>query len=263
MSSIDLYRVTMEARVWTMTSAEKAQTYDAGEGLESYEPVAISRGGTEQKNSLAKADLDVDIALSHPLAELLLTSLYDQVVSLTLFNRNGASVSVVWKGRLASIKPDEQSLTLSFESIFTSMRRPGLRARYQKSCRHALYHRGCNLDPEDFATNATLAAINGTALTVTGASSQPDGYFQGGMIRAADGALGFITSHASDQIVVQRMPPSLRDQFIASGPGSAVKLYPGCDHSRQTCIAKFDNLLNYGGFDWIPQKNPMGGSSIV
>jgi len=30
----------------------------------------------------------------------------------------------------------------------------------------------------------------------------------------------------------------------------------GCDHSVSTCAARFDNLANYGGFPFIPTKNP-------
>lgn len=259
MSSIDLFRIVMDTRVWTLTSAEKAQTYNS----ELYVPVAMGRGETEQKNSLAKADLDVWLPLDHSLSELLLSSYYDQIITLTLFNDDGTSINVAWKGRLASTKPDNVKLTLSFESIFTSLRRPGLRARFQKSCRHALYHRGCWLDPEDFATAGTISSITGQTLVIPEAASQDDGYYRGGMVRAADGALAFIVDHTGNQIVVQRLSRSFLDQFEEEGAGTAVSIYPGCDRSRATCEAKFSNLLNYGGFDWIPQKNPMGGSSIV
>jgi hypothetical protein len=42
-----------------------------------------------------------------------------------------------------------------------------------------------------------------------------------------------------------------------------VNLYPGCNKSMDHCINRFDNILNYGGFPWIPGKNPFGGTSIV
>jgi uncharacterized phage protein (TIGR02218 family) len=262
-SSIDLFRIVMGTRVWTLTSAEKRQTYNAGEGVERYDPVAIDRGETVQKNSLAKADLDVTLPLDHSLSQFLLSSFYDQVITLTLFNNDDGDVSVAWKGRLASTKPDNQQLTLSFESIFTSLRRPGLRARYQRSCRHALYHRGCNLDPEDFAVAATLDAITGTLFTVPEVADHVAGYFRGGMVRAGDGPLAYIADQIGTQLSIQRVPPAFTDQFATEGAGTAITLYPGCDHARMTCKGKFNNVLNYGGFDWIPQKNPMGGSSIV
>jgi hypothetical protein len=45
--------------------------------------------------------------------------------------------------------------------------------------------------------------------------------------------------------------------------GVPLTLYPGCDHLKATCLAKFDNLPNYGGFPYIPARNPLDGRSIV
>ena len=44
--------------------------------------------------------------------------------------------------------------------------------------------------------------------------------------------------------------------------GAAITLYPGCDHTRATCAAKFANLDNFGGFPWIPTRNPFDGGSL-
>ena len=41
------------------------------------------------------------------------------------------------------------------------------------------------------------------------------------------------------------------------------QIAPGCDLRRDTCKAKFGNLLNFGGFPDIPGRNPFGGTSIV
>lgn len=259
---IDLFRIVMGARVWTLTSADTDQFYDAGSGMELYSSISVGRGGNEQKNEISKANLDVSIPIDHELAYLLLTSYSEQIMSLTVFTKRDTT-EVTWKGRLASIKPEDAKLTMVFESVFTSLRRPGLRARYQKSCRHALYGRGCKLDPEDFAVAGTLAALSGVTLTVAAAAGYSDGYFLAGMVRAPDGALSYVVAHTGSSLTLQRRSNSLENAFASTGIATAVQLYPGCDHSRATCLAKFNNLLRYGGFDWIPQKNPMGGSSIV
>lgn len=39
--------------------------------------------------------------------------------------------------------------------------------------------------------------------------------------------------------------------------GDTFDLYPGCDGLRQTCIDKFDNLDNFGGFPYIPGTDKM------
>ena len=44
--------------------------------------------------------------------------------------------------------------------------------------------------------------------------------------------------------------------------GDTVKAFAGCNHTTEVCDGKFANLLNYGGFPFIPQKNPMDGTII-
>lgn len=255
---IDLYRIVMGPNVWTLTSAPD-QVYNS----ETYVKTALKRNGIEQKNEISKASLEVTIPIDHPIALNLLTSYSEEVMTVTIFTKIDGDVETSWKGRLASIKPADAEFTLNFESVFTSLRRPGLRARFQRSCRHALYGRGCTLDYTDFGSAGTISAIVGTTLTIPEAALQTSGYFIGGMVAASDGALSYIINHVGDQVTLQRVNYSILTDFALTGVGTAITLFPGCDHLRATCITKFNNLLNYGGFDWIPDKNPMGGSSIV
>ncbi len=261
-TQIDLYRIVQEPSVWTLKQG-KGLVHDAGFGDEFYAPTAISRNRIEQKNEISKASLEVSIPIDHEIALSLLTSYTETVMTISVFTKTDATVEISWKGRLSSIKPGDDNLVLNFESVFTSMRRPGLRARFQRSCRHPLYGRGCGLDFNEFAVAGTVDSIIGTTLTVPEADAQADGYFDGGMIAALDGSLSYIISHVADKIILQRVGYSLITDFALTGAGTVVTLYPGCKHTRADCNTKFDNLLNYGGFDWIPLKNPMGGSSIV
>lgn len=266
MTSRDLFRiVTAGPRVWTMTSGDEEVDYASGTAgaLEHYVPVPMGRGGVTLKNALSKANVDVRIPLEHPLAVLLLGTWLETVTTLTVFRQRDSGTSVIWKGRLASTLPDDAFCKLVFESIYTSMRRPGLRARFQKSCRHPLYGRGCLLNAEDFAQAATISAITGRTITVPEADAFANGFFSGGMVKASDGTFGYITKHENAELELNRVSAGLAADFAATGPGTATTIYPGCDHSYATCAAKFNNDDNYGGFDYIPTKNPMGGSSIV
>lgn len=268
MKPVELYRMVMGSQVWTFTSADSRVIYNG----DVYLPVSIGRGGIESKNELSKATLEVRLDIAQDLSRTLMRTYLEQVLGLTLFIQTSSGTETAWKGRLSSLKPNNTALVMSFESVFTSLRRPGLRARYQKTCRHALYGRGCVLDPEDFVLIGGVQSVSGVSVVVPDAAAQDYGYFLGGMLRAPDGALGYIVGHSGSQITLQRPLNSLLTAFAESGYGGsygnyygglAVKLYPGCDHLRLTCKNKFGNLDNYGGFDWIPTKNPMGGSSIV
>lgn len=261
-NQVDLYRIVMGPIVWTMKHGP-GLLYDVGFGDEYFTDSGVKRNNIEQKNEISKANLEVTIPIDHPLSLSLLTSYSEQVMTISVFTLHGATLEISWKGRLASIKPADDNLTLNFESVFTSLRRPGLRARFQRSCRHSLYAGGCNLDRSAYAFAGTIDAITGTTLTVPEAASEADGHFNGGMAEALDGTLSYILSHTANQIELQRVSYSTLTDFDVFGAGVAVVLYPGCDHTRATCNAKFANILNYGGFDWIPLRNPLGGGSIV
>lgn len=264
-TATELYRFSEQASasVWTFTSGNEIVTYNAGDGNEDYVPASISRTEAEVKNEIAKANIEVQLSLNNEVAVRWLADNGEKIVTLTIFERaKNGTVSVVWKGRLASILPGMNAVTLKMESIFTSLRRAGLRARYQRSCRHPLYGRGCNLDPEDFAIAGVVSASASKTLTIVAADAYADGYFVGGMLRAPDNTLSYIIGHVGSAITIQRLSYSLL-QEIEDGFPFNVTLYPGCPHDRTSCNNKFNNLLNYGGFDFIPTKNPMGGSSIV
>lgn len=257
----ELYRFSEQAsaKVWGFTDGNEAVTYG---GLE-YVPASISRSEAEVKNEIAKSNIDIQLSLTNEVAVRWMQDNGEKIVTLTIFERDkGGLFNVVWKGRLASLAPGMNAVTLKMESIFTSLRRPGLRARYQRACRHPLYGKGCNLNPEDFDVAGSVTAVNKKTFTIAAADAMPDGYFTGGMLRAADGTLSYIIEHVGASIVLQRLSYSLVEEIEGGFPFD-VKIYPGCPHTRQACNDKFNNLLNYGGFDFIPTKNPMGGSSIV
>lgn len=260
MEKIELYKIVVDGVAQNFTSADFDQIHDSGTGDEVYYSIPLKRSEIEQKKEITKASVTIDIPIDHFLSVYLLTRYFEQLISMTIFERIGNDTNVFWKGRLANIQPSNTSLSMVFESIFTSLRRPGLRATFQRSCRFALYGKGCLIDPEDFVVEGTLSAVNSTTLTIAEADALPDGYFTGGMISAADGIFSYIINHVGDQVVLQRVGISILEAFVITGSSTPVKIYPGCDHSRLTCNSKFNNVLRYGGFDWIPNKNPMAGS---
>lgn len=188
-------------------------------------------------------------------------------VTLTMFrgHHHDPSGEVVawWKGRVVSGRAEGERIILRCESVFTSMKRLGVRAVYQRTCRHALYSGGCGLDLASWQTAGTVSAIGArkVGLTIAEAAAQPDGYFTGGILQHG-AALAYIARHSGTSVRLSARLPALEDDLAANG-SAAVLLAPGCDLSRRTCANKFSNVENYGGFPWIPGKNPFGGSSIV
>lgn len=65
-----------------------------------------------------------------------------------------------------------------------------------------------------------------------------------------------IVGHAGANLTLMAPLPGL-------AAGMSAKLYAGCDRSLSVCGSRFDNVVNFGGFPWIPLKNPFSGDAIV
>jgi len=261
----ELYRFVEGSLIDTQTRGNTEVVYDAGSGDETYTPYAIGRGQVENKTEMVRASLQITMALNNPVALRHLSGVSDTVLTLTVFQKTDATVAVIWKGRLAKVKLTGKQVIMVFESIFTSLRRPGLRARWQKNCRYAVYGPGCNLDKETFKHSDDITTINadGVTYTIGDLSAFADGYFRGGMIRASNNVIRFISDHAGNVITLGRRFEFLESEFDDLGTGNVpVDLFPGCAKNLTVCTNTFGNELNYGGFPWIPTKNPIGSSVV-
>ena len=260
-----LWRFTSRAGDWTSPAGAIA---DGGEEL-IWTASPVSHGSILQSSDPRRVDLSVSFPLSDPFARRYLGPRGRSVTTLTIFRGHEQvpdEVVAHWKGRIVSARVAGQVITLRCESLFTALRRDGIRARYQRLCRHALYAGGCGLDIEAHLVTLTATARSGLTLTVTEAALYPAGWFRGGILRHA-GLMGFITGHVGAAITLAGRLPELEAAIDAAAaqdpPSIPVDLAPGCDLRRETCEAKFDNLLNYGGFPDIPGRNPFGGGSIL
>lgn len=237
---------------WRYTSADRA----VSAMTHTWASAPIGRGSIDETGEIHRAGLAVTLPITDAFARGFVSDQADRQVSVTMWSEAAADDwAVAWRGRVVGASISGEVVTLNCESVFTSMRRPGLRARFTKGCRHALYGRGCGLDPDDFDTAGTVSDVAGAVVTVTGANAQADGWWVGGMLKTADGTARMIIGHAGNVLTLSRPIPGL-------AASAAVLIYPGCDHARATCHAKFNNVANYGGFPWIPPVNPFGGTSV-
>lgn len=253
----ELYKIVEGGNVWNLTSSDQSEVF----GGDTFTPYVIGRNEVENKNELSRANIEVSFNIDSTIARRWLNGVTDTNVSITIWSKQDSTYSVIWKGSLAGVKPDIKAITLIFENVLTSLRRAGLRARYQRSCRHVLYGRGCQVNKELFAVNGTATAVVSNVVTVAAAASYADQYFRGGMIEAPGGTLRFIVSHVGNQITLIRPIKSLTDA-VSIAP-TAVRLFPGCDRSLTVCNGTFNNLPNNGSFPFIPLRNPFSGVSLT
>ena len=232
---------------------------------ETWQPANITLGDIETTEDINKNNLDLSLPRDNSFASQFLTDAQDSLCTVTVFrgyqNDPAAEWIAYWKGRVANNRLRRNEITLNCESIFTSMKRPGIRGKMSKLCRHVHYGRGCNLDPHDSASDALYVedivsdvSADGLTLTIDAAALQSNGFYRAGMVMAPDGVFRFIRAHTGNQITISQ--PHVG--FVSS---DYVRLYRGCDRTTTACLAQ-NNLDNHGGFPYTPTVNPLGGTRL-
>jgi uncharacterized phage protein (TIGR02218 family) len=262
----ELYHINIDpVQQFYFTSADHPITYLGN----TYVPTTITRGDMIQREEMNRQNLTLKIPFDNPMPEIYFREVPDVVAIVTMYRfeedqtTSEPNVLVYWKGRIAGFKANGQEVTFDCESVFTSMRRTGNRAMYSVQCRHALYGTSCGVDKADYGISATVTSVNEIEIGLTLGTPPSDSdletdsngdavvtgqYFIGGMMEY-NGLFRFITNQGEDFVRLWREMPDLE-------VGNTVTVYPGCNRSLSTCKDKFSNVINYGGFPWLPKSNP-------
>lgn len=250
-----LYTFTQGLTITRKTSADVDVTYSGNV----YSASSIDHNSSTHSGDLERVGIQLFLPKSDSFASSLFSPNYTNVVTLTIQRGHFGvdDVGVVFKGRVISYEASVSEIILTCESIQTTMRRSGVRAKYLRTCRHDLYGDLCGLNIADYYINATVDSISGLNLTMSFATAdeQADNYFTGGVIEK-DGVFGFIRSDLSNVLTLQYIPDGIE-------AGSSVRVAPGCNLRYTTCREKFNNGDNFGGFPYMPSENVFDGFNSV
>lgn len=253
---IELYRFAHGGNVYLYNSGSVPISYLG----DVYAPAAIERGKIEASQEFGKSYLDVRMPYDNAVAQLFAGGYPDGHVTLAVYRSHIGETEWIthWRGRVASVGFVGHECELRAEPVFTTLQRAGLRAVYQLQCRHVLYSGGgvrCQAAKATHSVAGTVSTFVANQIFVTAASAWPDDWFTGGALETPHGSR-MIIAHAGSSLTLAAAIPDL-------AAGEAVTLVAGCDHTGATCTAKFANDINYGGFRWLPQKNPFTGGPVV
>lgn len=180
------------------------------------------------------------------------------------YHRDDSDVGVVWVGRVLNCKwMSTSTAEMNCEPVSISLNRLGLARVIQVPCPYAWAHDpagiGCGVDRTTFDHATTIDSISGVTLVVDSVASLP---YPGGWVEWNDG----------------NSPATYERRLIVAASGTtltlvrpfsnlvlvndAVTLFPGCDHTAETCDSVYGNILNYGGFLFMPEKNPFDGAPV-
>jgi uncharacterized phage protein (TIGR02218 family) len=157
---------------------------------------------------------------------------------VTLFHGRVSTVDVV--GRTSA------TLTIASDLVVLDYDMP--RNLYSPTCLHTLYDSGCGVIRGTYAASG-IAASGSTATTIN---------YSGALANQTQGSMVFSSGvNANVRATVKSVVVGVSLNLIYPLPslpasGDAFTVYAGCDHTRATCQSRFNNLINFRGFPFVP-----------
>lgn len=254
---VELYKIWWGLTYKYYNSGDNTVNFDDGDGTgaHDYLPATIQRNEAEYNSELEANVMKIQFAaVTDPTVQYIAQNPVAIVwieISKLFRDQSPMEKLVVFIGQIkgATVKGTAlEAECVSFEH-FLSMPVPTL--RYQVTCNHEVFDEGCTLDRDDspYAVDASVTLDSSkTILTSAAFAGFDTNYFVGGLVVFGEESRT-IVAYTGSTITMQYKMIELED-------GDTVTAYPGCDGDIETCRDKFNNLLNFMGFPFIPEENP-------
>lgn len=223
-----------------------------------YAPIAITRSrlqaGTHEDENLSldlEMPFDIDVVRDYAFAET------PPSLELTVYRQQPSAVGtnfvIYWKGKVRGFTVTDRKAKIQVPSVFSLALQGELpNVYYQTPCNHTLYSGRCGVLAADHGFAATIQAVLGTAITLTTSPTTTNDLAAGEIVNDRNGERRMILANSGNSV-------DIGYAFVDLIPGDTVMLYRGCNHSFETCRVKFDNVINFGGYPYIPSDNPFEG----
>lgn len=121
-----------------------------------------------------------------------------------------------------------------------------------RDCRHDLGDSGCKVSLGALTSTSTVSSVVTAKSKFRTGLTQANGFFNGGLLTWTSGANNGLKSEVKTYLNANgEIELNLETPFsIAVSDGFSV--YRGCDKTVSTCKDVFNNVVNFGGFSFVP-----------
>jgi uncharacterized phage protein (TIGR02218 family) len=258
---IELYEFHVGTNITRLTSSENDVTLPSTALV--YTREAISRGNLrEEINDPAANRLEVRMPTDNEFVEQFRSLPPGQKATLTVYRMHRSDLGAgddkvtIFKGTVRNISytKDGRIAVVQVLPLTSSYSKVIPRRTFQNGCNHMLYDGKCGIskDSSSWKYSGTVLSVSGDVITVSGAgafSVLSDFFVSGYMEWESD--YRTIVAESGDALTL--MVPF----FDPPGVGDTVICRAGCKGRLVTdCQNKFSNSVNFGGFVYVPKKNP-------
>lgn len=257
----DLFRITLSnGQILRHTNADMPVVWD-GQTYEAHKLI-IKRGATRVAVGLDVDSNTLEIAAEPDYrleglqwSEAALGGALDgaRVVIERIFFSDWATpvgAVVIFSGRVSDVSGSRSAVKVDVKSDIELLNVSSPRNIYQAGCMRTLYDGGCKVNREKFTVNGRVTANSTTGTELACNLTQADGWFNQGVIKFTSGRNAGLSRTVKEH-KNGRLSFALRLPFPPQS-GDVFKIYPGCDKRQETCGRKFDNIVHFRGFPYIP-----------
>lgn len=235
---------------YRFTTYDKVYAYSSND----YFPSAFDIDRIKQSSDPFKNDISFSFPLSNSFAfkQTIYRNSEATTVTLRRGHVNDGEFEIVFIGRVIGRELNDTELKVVCESVFTKLRSVGIRAKYEHYCRHTLFSSLCGANRGANTNIGVVDSVSGSTLVISELSSRANGFFDLGVVDIG-GVKRAIETHIGSSIV-------LLSPFNESVIGLTATVTAGCNRTFTVCNDKFSNTINFGGFPYIPVRNPFEGT---
>jgi uncharacterized phage protein (TIGR02218 family) len=255
---IELYEFQLSGTTYRRTSSEGTVTFN---GVD-YAPLAIKRTSYQEAKEQRSTAVTVTIPTSDEIAANFIAVQPSYIMNVTIYRIQPNSVPV----NASLIMFDGYVSSVAFKNEICEMRcipnnelfnREMPRFSYQGLCNHILYDSGCGVSEGSYQHSGKVLGVTDNVLLTIQSLPTTGSPFIGGYVSLPDGS--------EKRLIIDQSGTQVRIlyPFKQTVSGGTVYAYQGCDHSVQTCAQKFNNVLNYGGFPFVPSINPFNKQQLT
>jgi len=128
------------------------------------------------------------------------------------------------------------------------------RKTYSTNCSFKLGDEDCGVNLEQYALilgSGDFTLDKNNIISEAFGSAPDSEYYTAGYVRANTGEAIYINKFFASENRI-----SLMTRFYDNGLITSITVYPGCSKKLDICVNRFNNKANFGGFPYIPVKNP-------
>lgn len=151
---------------------------------------------------------------------------------------------LIFSGEVRSVEAKGRKLTANVVTRLDVANRKFPRLVIGRTCSAQLGDAACTINVNSFKVTGPITGINRADITLPAAIGKPANWFAGGHCVLTGGATG---REVRQIMASQGSSLSLNAPFAAAQVGHTLTAFAGCDRRPDTCIAKFNNFVNFQG----------------